>query len=124
MSERELLRLDGIPVYQNKMFESVSAARSCPRGDLLLVQDEASGLVHNDAFNPDLLSYDGSYQNEQGHSSAFRAHLTQVLGIVDRHFHGMSILEIGCGKGAFLDLLRPQSIEDIEAFEMPDSSAH
>jgi len=26
--------------------------------------------------------------------------------------------------GAFLDLLRPQSIEDMEAFEMPDSQAH
>jgi SAM-dependent methyltransferase len=75
------------------------------RGDLVLVQDGASGLVHNEAFDPDKLSYDDSYQNEQGHSPAFRAHVAQVLGLIDHHFGRKSILEIGCGKGAFLELL-------------------
>ena len=42
MSARELLRLAEVPVYQNKMFDTASAARGCPRGDLVLAQDEAS----------------------------------------------------------------------------------
>lgn len=105
MSNHQLLRLEGIPVYQNKMFGTESQARNCLRGDLVLVQDGASGLVHNEAFDPDKLSYDDSYQNEQGHSPAFRAHIDQVLGLIDRHLGRVSILEIGCGKGAFLDLL-------------------
>jgi SAM-dependent methyltransferase len=105
MSTRELLRLEGIPAYQNKMFASESAALDCPRGDLLLVQDEASGLVFNRAFDPECVHYDDSYQNEQGHSPAFRTHVAQVLELVGRHFDGSSILEIGCGKGAFLDLM-------------------
>ncbi|RNF84264.1 class I SAM-dependent methyltransferase [Montanilutibacter psychrotolerans] len=106
MSERELLRLQGLPAYQNKMFESAAAAMACPRGDVALVQDLASGRVHNAAFDPDRLSYDGSYQNEQGHSPAFQAHVSEVLATIGRHFGAMDILEIGCGKGAFLDLLR------------------
>lgn len=105
MIERELLRMNAVPVYQNKMFGSAEAARSCPSGDLVLTQNEQSGLVHNAAFNPALIQYDSSYQNEQVHSSAFRAHIDQVIELVGRHFEAMSILEIGCGKGAFLNLL-------------------
>ncbi|MEO5626956.1 MAG: class I SAM-dependent methyltransferase [Dokdonella sp.] len=105
MSTCELLRLEGLPAYQNKMFASESAARSCPRGDLVLVQHESSGLVFNHAFDPEKIHYDDSYQNEQGHSPAFRTHVAQVLDLVGRHFSGLSILEIGCGKGAFLELM-------------------
>jgi SAM-dependent methyltransferase len=106
MTVRELLRLENLPVYQNKMFDSSVAARACPRGDVLLAQDEASGLVSNVAFDPSKLEYDESYQNEQGNSSAFQSHLSVVLATINRHFRSAHILEIGCGKGAFLDLLR------------------
>ena len=105
MSERELLRLGGIPVYQNKAFTSAAGAQACPRGDLVLSQDELSGLVRNIAFDPDLLAYDESYQNEQGNSPAFRAHIADVLALVGRHFGSMGILEIGCGKGRFLEAM-------------------
>jgi len=110
MIGRELLRLSGLPVYQNKMFATAAAARACERGDLVLVQDALTGLVRNDAFDPDLLSYDESYQNEQGHSTAFRSHLDEVLNLVTRHFPAGSILEVGCGKGAFLDMMRQRGL--------------
>ena len=110
MSGRELLRLSGIPAYQNKMFTTALAARECERGDLVLVQDADTGLVHNAAFDPDVLSYDQSYQNEQGHAAAFKAHLDEVLELVDLHFSGGSILEVGCGKGSFLDMMRQRGL--------------
>lgn len=106
MTRRELLRLDGLPAYQNKMYATAEAAERCPRGDLKLVQDSRTGLVFNERFDPDLLSYDESYQNEQGLSPAFSKHLDVVLGLLDRHFVGARIIEVGCGKGAFLELLR------------------
>lgn len=111
MTRRELLRLSGLPVYQNKMFPTAQAARDCERGDLVLVQDATTGLVHNEAFDPALLSYDESYQNEQGHSGAFKAHLDEVLDLVGRHFAGGSILEVGCGKGVFLDMMRQRGLQ-------------
>ncbi len=106
MTSRELLRLASLPVYQNKMFPDAAAARDCPRGDLVLVQDSRTGLVHNEVFDEALLAYDPTYQNEQGHSAAFQAHLSEVLDLMDLHFGGKDVLEVGCGKGAFLDMLR------------------
>jgi SAM-dependent methyltransferase len=111
MSSREILRLAGLPVYQNKMFPTAEAARNCERGDLVLVQHATTGLVQNEAFNPGILTYNESYQNEQGHSAAFQAHLDEVLGLVDRYFAGSSILEVGCGKGAFLDRMRRHGLQ-------------
>lgn len=113
MSVRTLLRLAGLPAYQNKMFATAEAARHCPRGDLLLVQDERTGLVHNASFDPGLLSYDQTYQNEQGLSQGFRQHLGEVLDLVDRHFAGAAVMELGCGKGAFLELLRSRGHDAI-----------
>jgi SAM-dependent methyltransferase len=106
VSKRELFRVEAIPVYQNKMFGTCETARHCPVGDVVLVQDTDTGLVFNDAYDPDRLSYDQTYQNEQGLSLTFQQHMNEVLEKVDRNFLGERILEVGCGKGTFLDLVR------------------
>lgn len=111
MSARELIRIGQLPVYQNKMFDTVAAASACPRGDVVLAQDAASGLVANAAFDANLLQYDDSYQNEQGHSAVFRSHLDEVMGVLARHFRGARVLEIGCGKGDFVDSLRREGYD-------------
>jgi SAM-dependent methyltransferase len=113
VNKRELLRLEAIPAYQNKMFDSLEAARHCPTGDVVLVQDMQSGLVFNDCYDPDKLNYDETYQNEQGLSPVFRKHMDAVLEKMDRCFGGKQILEIGCGKGSFLDLLRQRGHDAI-----------
>jgi SAM-dependent methyltransferase len=106
MSRIELIRINAAPAYQNKMFDSAVEAQACPSGDVVLVQDALSGLVFNEAYDPDKLHYDQSYQNEQGLSHGFQRHLTEVLEKIDQHFQGKKILEVGCGKGGFLDLIR------------------
>lgn len=106
MTELLLLKLEDTPVYQNKMYTSAQAARDCPRGVIELSQNSETGLIRNIAFNPSLLTYDGSYQNEQGVSTFFQQHIDDVLTIVKLHFNDMRILEVGCGKGAFLESLR------------------
>ena len=71
-----------------------------------LVQDMDTGLIHNTAFDPALLVYDENYQNEQAVSGVFRDHLNTVAGIVEQWFRDIDLVEIGCGKGRFLELLR------------------
>lgn len=105
MSTRELFRADSIPVFQNKMFADEQNAVSCPTGDIVLVQNVQTGLVYNAAFDPDLLQYDQDYQNEQAHSAVFQQHLEGVASVMQRHFRGKTVLEIGCGKGHFLEYL-------------------
>lgn len=105
MNYRELFRVEGLPVFQNKMFPDPVSAIHCLKGDLVLVQDMDSGLIFNAAFDPGMLDYDKDYQNEQAHSSIFREHLSSVKEILSRNFGDGSIIEVGCGKGYFLEYL-------------------
>ncbi len=106
MSHKELFRIYGLPVLQNKMYDTEADAINCPKGDIALVQDTETGLIFNSAFNQDLITYDSSYQNEQAYSEVFRQHLNDVVAIINRHFKGKSLIEVGCGKGYFLNYLQ------------------
>jgi len=102
----ELYRATGLPVLQNRTFASAEEARASGSADIVLVQDSQSGLIFNQAFDADKLSYDVDYQNEQAHSTQFQAHLNDVEAILARHFKGQTLIEVGCGKGYFLEMLR------------------
>ncbi len=104
------------PIFQNRMYDSVQEARDCPKGDIRLVEDCATGLVYNAAFRPELMNYDGNYQNEQGFSSYFRQHLETVADLVECHLGRQGLVEVGCGKGFFLELLLERGI-DITGFD-------
>lgn len=104
--KHELYRASDLPVLQNRTFADAASARASASADMRLVQDLGTGLVFNDAFDADKLSYDSDYQNEQAHSGQFQRHLNDVEAIVARHFKGRSLIEVGCGKGYFLELLR------------------
>lgn len=94
------------PVFQQRMYSSSDEARNCPRGDIRLVQDDLTGLVFNAAFQPELMEYDVDYQNEQAHSAVFKGHLEQVAAIVERTMGTDELIEVGCGKAYFLELLQ------------------
>jgi SAM-dependent methyltransferase len=113
---RALYEARDFPVFQNRMYDSAAGARACPKGDIRLVQDHRTGLVRNQAFRPELMTYDRNYQNEQAVSTAFRTHLEQVAGIVDRAMKGKSIVEVGCGKGFFLEMLLSRGF-DVVGFD-------
>src|ERR1700730_7392620 len=65
VSEAIIFRQPGLPVFQNKIYPDAESAKHAPVGDVELVQHLDSGLVHNHAFNPALVTYDADYQNEQ-----------------------------------------------------------
>lgn len=102
----EIYSVVDLPVFQNRMFQSSHEARHCVRGDVNLVRNLQTGLIYNRTFRPELMAYDANYQNEQAVSAVFRDHLSNVSAIVDRHFRGCSLIEVGCGKGHFLELLQ------------------
>ena len=106
MSETIIFRQLGLPIFQNKVYPSAESAKRAEVGDVEIVQQSDSGLVHNRAFNPALLTYDPDYQNEQACSAAFRQHLDQVLDIILRNVELEDVgVEIGCGKAYFLEML-------------------
>jgi SAM-dependent methyltransferase len=102
----EIYSVRNLPIFQNSMFESRELARNCTMGDVNLVRDPDSGIFVNRAFRPELMEYDAHYQNEQAVSAVFRSHLDNVAEIIGEHFRGHSLIEVGCGKGHFLEHLQ------------------
>ena len=103
--QKVLYKQDELPVFQNRVYDSVAEARDCPTGNMCLVQDRATGLIYNKAFRPELVVYDAAYQNEQGVSRLFQSHLLNVAEIVGKNMGTQDLVEIGCGKGLFLEML-------------------
>jgi len=101
-----IYRQFGLPVFQNKVYPTAESARLAATGDVELVQCADTGLVHNGMFDASLLRYDGEYQNEQAFSPAFRHHLENVLKVLLARIGEQDFgIEIGCGKGYFLEML-------------------
>lgn len=109
-----LYRSAGIPAMQNKLYPNKVEALNAPTASLELVQDE-SGFIFNRCFDPAVVIYDESYQNDQGYSSQFQEHLSEVSGLCRRYLNGQQsvVVDVGCGKGGFVELLRSQGVNAI-----------
>ena len=113
---RLIYQQSNYPVFQNRTYGSRDEARSCVRGNIRIVEDLKTGLVYNAAFDPALIVYDAQYQNEQAHSSHFRSHLNTVAEIVLAQLGREGLVEVGCGKGYFLEMLQ-QADATISGFD-------
>jgi hypothetical protein len=93
-----------VPVIQNRFYPRAESARAAPVGRLAIAMCTECGFVFNCAFDHDRVAYDNNYENDQGHSSTFRAHMSEMAERALAHAHGGSarVVEIGCGQGAFL----------------------
>lgn len=98
---------DDVPVLLNAPQRDPERAWAIPRGNLRLLACPACGFVHNEAFDDSRIHYAADYLNNQEHSAQFAAYLLEVVAR-----QGPSpgrVLEIGCGKGAFLQQLCVES---------------
>jgi uncharacterized UPF0146 family protein len=106
MSKKIIFKAQNLPIHQNVDYPTTEEAIACPRGELSIIQDENTGLIHNAAFDQATMTYNENYQNEQAFSLVFQQHLHQIVPIITKIFNHKNIVEIGCGKGWFLELLR------------------
>ncbi len=106
MKPSEIFRAEALPVLQNRVFATAAEALASATGDVVLVQDPDTGLIFNSLFDPGRLVYDQSYQNEQAGSGVFQGHLDAITAVIDRHFRGRTLIEVGCGKGYFFEHLQ------------------
>lgn len=105
-----IYKAERLPVLQNRLYNTRLEACASPMGNVELRQDSGTGVVTNVAFDPEAVVYDENYNNEQGRSAAFRAHLAEVADLIQGIFHKRNVIEIGCGKGLFLELLRERGL--------------
>jgi hypothetical protein len=102
---KELYSQLNFPVLQNCVYETHEKAVGCATGNIRIVEDQNTGLVYNADFDPNKMVYNKNYNNEQGISRSFQSHLTQVAQIVKSRLGSKALVEIGCGKGLFLEML-------------------
>lgn len=110
-ASRVLYSQSGLPILQNRVYDTPQEAISCATGAVVLVEDLQTGLVYNDAFRSEEIIYDAAYNNEQANSALFKQHLSQVADIIARTMGRESLVEVGCGKGFFLEMLSSQGFE-------------
>lgn len=100
-----------VPLFQNKVYKTREEAVNCMKLPVKLYQCLDTGFVFSGGFDPDMLDYNEDYQNEQGNSSYFQDHLENVFQLIaERDLFTRKVVEIGCGKGLFLDLMLERGI--------------
>jgi len=115
-----------IPVFQNKTYTTFEESVNAEISNVLLAQCNSCKFVFNAEFDQALMNYNGDYQNEQANSASFVNHLNAVYNILCNYdIHNKKVIEIGCGKGFFLELLKSKGIRITgfdPAYEGKDSS--
>jgi len=103
----ESFSLEQQPVILNYRFATAESARSVARRDMLLRECNDCGLVFNAILDSEAIPYDERYDNRQNFSAGFLAMLEQTASTLASRYSlkGGAVLEVGCGKGDFLNLL-------------------
>jgi hypothetical protein len=110
-----------VPVLQNRAWPDRAAARAAPTAELDVVLCATCGFAWNRAFISDRVIYDQDYNNDQMGSARFRAHADAMLDrVLSRVPQGLpfSLIEVGCGQGAFLaELARSGCFASLTGFD-------
>ncbi|UCH85733.1 MAG: methyltransferase domain-containing protein [Candidatus Latescibacterota bacterium] len=104
---RSFYRVDNVPVHSCLMFASQDEALKFPTGDVELGFCETCGFVSNMAFDTEVQDYSPQYEDQQCYSPTFNAFARRLAGrLIEKYdIRGKDVVEIGCGKGDFLELI-------------------
>ncbi|MEM9128107.1 MAG: class I SAM-dependent methyltransferase [Pseudomonadota bacterium] len=107
----EIYRLDAIPVQSCILLDTEDEARNFPRHPLVLKFCDDCGFVFNSVFDLSKVDYASTTEESQHFSGTFnrfaRDLAAEVASLYD--LTGKHTLEIGCGKGEFLQELADQT---------------
>jgi SAM-dependent methyltransferase len=98
---------DGVPSHSVLMLDSQEEALGFPKGSLRIAFCPACGFVTNTVFDVSLNAYSTSYEESQAFSPRFNVFAEELAQRwIDTYgIRGKTVLEIGCGKGSFLELI-------------------
>ena len=107
----EIYRLDAIPVQSCILLDSAEEARNFPRRPLQLKCCDNCGFVFNAVFDLDQVDYASTTEESQHFSGTFNRFAQELAAEVASLYQlkGKRTLEIGCGKGEFLQELAQQT---------------
>lgn len=102
----DFFTLTGVPAQDGVLWETHEAAIRAPRGDIQLVFCRSCGYIGNQLHDPSKVQFTG-YDVSLQHSPMFRLFMRELAErLIARYdLRHKTILDIGCGKGAFLSTL-------------------
>lgn len=104
---RTFVHVPNVPVLCNVLWSTQEAAQGVRRVDVDLAFCTNCGHIFNPAFDLGLMDYTQVYENSLHYSARFQEYADSLAQeLVDRHdLHDKDIIEIGSGKGDFLEML-------------------
>ncbi len=95
------------PVFSMVTIRSRSAALAVPRKDIELGFCPDCGFIFNHLYDTGIDYFTLGYEDQQGFSKTFMEYLTRISkALIEKYdLQGKTLLEIGCGKGDFINLL-------------------
>lgn len=106
-------RIDGFftinnaPIFSLVTVKSKEEALAVPRKNIELGFCNECGFIFNRLFDTSIDYFTGGYEDQQAFSKTFMEYLKRISeGLIEKyHLEGKTIIEIGCGKGDFLNQL-------------------
>ena len=104
---RAFYEVSGIPAHSVMLMHTREQAVLYPRGDLRLAFCSGCGFVTNVLFDVSLNEYSPDFEESQHCSPRFDGWARQLVDrlVRDYDIHRRQIVEIGCGKGEFLEIM-------------------
>jgi SAM-dependent methyltransferase len=97
----------GVPTNSCLLIEDRAQALDFPTGDIVLAVCSGCGFIFNAAWNSERTVYSDQYEETQGFSPTFQAFNRAIAEELVNSYdiRGKTVLEVGCGKGEFLNLI-------------------
>ena len=100
-------RIQNAPIFSLVTMKTKREALSVPRKDIELGFCHDCGFIFNRLFDTSIDYFSMGYEDQQGYSKTFMQYLTRISSeLIDKYdLKNQTIVEIGCGKGDFINLL-------------------
>lgn len=93
-----------LPTLTNSPLKNINDKQNL--GKLRLRKNIGLDFLENSEFDSELLTYDGNYQNSLIYSDYFVNHMNTVIDLLKSQLpENSKVVEVGCGKGDFLEML-------------------
>ena len=101
-----IFTIENAPIFSLVAVKTKEQALAVPRKTIELGFCNGCGFIFNRLFDTSIDYFSMGYEDQQGFSKTFMQFLTRISkGLIERYdLFGKTILEIGCGKGDFLNL--------------------
>jgi SAM-dependent methyltransferase len=101
---RVIYKATDFPILQNRVYDTLEEALNCDRGDMNVVVND-DGYIYNLDFDSGKMDYDQEYDNSVP-SNFFKSYYSRIIDYLCEKYKLNSnslVLDIGCGKGTFLN---------------------